>query len=87
MSDDNFELVLPFAARVSRNYESIEAGIGWSGLWYATENIGDRVLSQLRFDGGVWLGPFKPTVEIALPMSGDLQDVLDNTITLKLIMK
>jgi len=84
LSDDSFELALPFSARLSREIDNLETGAAWSGLWYATEDVGDRVLSQLRFDAGYWLGSFKPTVEIAFPLNGDLQSVLDNTIVLKL---
>jgi len=85
LSEDSFEFFVPYSARVSKNQDNLEIGAAFGGIWYATENVGDA--SQLKFDAGIWLGPFKPTIEATFPLSNELSDVLDKTFTLKLVVK
>jgi len=87
LSEDSFEFFVPYSARVSKNRDNLEIGAAWNGIWYATEDYGDAVTSQLKFDAGIWLGPFKPTLEAAFPLSDELSGILDKTFTLKLVVR
>lgn len=87
LTDDSFELFIPYAARVSKQADQFEFGAAWSGIWYATESEESSVMSQLRFDAGLWFWRFKPTVEAAFPLSSEFEQVLDKTFVFKLVVR
>lgn len=87
LTEDRFELFVPYSARVSKQADQLEFGASWTGIWYATESFQDKIASQARFDAGVWLGRFKPTLEAAFPLSNELSEVLNRTLTFKLVVR
>lgn len=87
LSNDSFELFFPYAVRVSKYADDLEFGASWTGIWYATENLENKVASQARFDAGLWLGRFKPTLEAAFPLTDNFKNVLDRTFSIRLVVK
>lgn len=81
---NSFEFFVPHSFRVSTVREGLELGAALTGIWYATEDFGDAVTAQARFDAGLWIGHFKPTLEAAFPLTDELQSVIDNTVTVRL---